>query len=251
MKTKVTLNERQLKNMIFESVLRVLNEYDEPFPYDYKDAREREAYFQRAVRHDFPTAGRFKTSRSWEDMYYDLTDKKQAADKAKMKADKQKARDEKKQLDQQRKAENAKNRERKNRLWAKAVKAAFTGDDAEDSNYDGLMDLPIVLKDGSTSVFHADSYMEVSDDFFNKAEGYGRNNAYDGFSFSLGGTIGDTDDSAEIMLAVETYVSPMNSDIVYIETSSPEIDRLRTRKEIANAGKREAIKYYRNISKKI
>ena len=67
--------------MIAESVRNVLREYDEPFPYDYKDAREREAYFQKAVQHDFPSEGRFKTARTWEDMYYTLLDKKQTAEK--------------------------------------------------------------------------------------------------------------------------------------------------------------------------
>lgn len=84
----VQLSESKLKKMISESVKNILREFDEPFPYDYKDARERDAYFQRAVKADFPQNATYKTGKSWEDTYNALRNKQAEDEKVKQKAEK-------------------------------------------------------------------------------------------------------------------------------------------------------------------
>ena len=271
MKHTIRLNEGQLRKMIAESVKKVLREYDEPFPYDYKDAREREDYYQRAVQHDFPDEGRFKTGRSWEDMYYDLADKKNQADREKQKLDKQKARDEKKRAMTQKKAGTAERKNKINYMWAKAVKEALTGTDNPEDNYDGIMDLPVVFKDGSEALFHAHSFMKIGDYIDNETanalhnpknlspntnsyNGYSEAPAreYDKFSFRLGGTIDgvdETDSQPEMYLTVFTYVSPMDVEVVPVVKNIDNVSRLATKKAVTQVTKKEAIKRYRQLMK--
>lgn len=250
MKHTIKLNEGQLRKMIAESVKKVLREYDEPFPYDYKDAREREDYYQRAVQHDFPDEGRFKTGRSWEDMYYDLTDKKNQADKERQKQDKQKARDERKQAMAQKKADALERKKRTNRTWAKAVREALTGSDSMNDDYDGIMDLPLILKDGSQVMFHAHSFMEPED--YKETSYYGWGEAYDGFSFRLAGEIDgqeEREEMPEISMSVTTYVSPMDVEIALMVKNVGNVDRLATKKAITQVAKKEVVKRYRQLMK--
>lgn len=252
MSQKIKLTEKQLYGIIKESVKSVLKEYDEPFPYDYKDARERDAYYQRAVQHDFPADSRFKTGRSWEDMYNDLSDKKAAKEKEDLKLQKQKARDEKKQQAIQKKSQTAEKKEKMYRTWAKAVHEALTGSDDENDNYDGLMDFPLILKDGSQVMFHAHSFMRVSDEFANTKSGYFNgygSREFDNFSFGLAGTVDGVEENVELYLTVGVYVSPMTTEILNIKCSLDGIHNLRTKIAITNLAKKEAIKRYKFLTK--
>lgn len=247
MKHTIRLNEGQLRKMIAESVKKVLREYNEPFPYDYKDAREREDYYQRAVQHDFPDEGHFKTGRSWEDMYYDLTDKKNQADRERQKLDKQKARDERKQAMVQKKAATAERKNKINRTWAKAVREALTGSDDLSTDYDGLMDLPLILKDGSQVMFHAHSFMEPEDYIDN-----GMGNVYDGFSLRVAGEIDgqeETEEMPEISMSVTTYVSPMDVEVAPVIKNVDNVIPRATKVAITKAAKKEAVKRYRQLMK--
>lgn len=258
-----------MKRLISESVRKIIKEFDEPFPYDYKDAREREDYFQRATQHDFP-ATRFKIGRTWEDTYYILRDKKAADDKERQKADKIKVRDEKKKLEAQKKIDNEKLRLRKNTIWAKAVEEVFTGSNSENDDYDGLMDFPLILKDGNQLMFHADSFMEPYEYADSKEqEGFGRVNSmspqdngdgysepmsreYDAFSFHLGGTIdgtGKTEETAEVYFNVSTYVSPMDLRISVMVNNVDNINRMATKNAITMMAKKEAVKRYKQLMK--
>ena len=250
MKHIIRLNEGQLRKMIAESVKKVLREYDEPFPYDYKDAREREDYYQRAVQHDFPDEGRFKTGRSWEDMYYDLTDKKNQADRERQKLDKQKARDERKQAMARKKVATAERKDKINRTWAKAVREALAGSDSMNDDYDGLMNFPLILEDGSQVMFHAHSFMEPED--YNETPYYGSGEAYDGFSFRVAGEIDgqeETEEMPEISMSVTTYVSPMDIEIALMVKNVGNVDRLATKKAVTQVAKKEAAKRYRQLMK--
>lgn len=250
---RIKLTEVELKRIIAESVRRVIKEYDEPFPYDYKDAREREDYFQRATQHDFPDT-RFKIGRTWEDTYYGLRDKKAADDKERQKADKLKARDEKKKAEAQKKIDNERLRLRKNIIWAKAVEEAFTGSNSENDDYDGLMDFPLILKDGNQIMFHADSFMESNN--FNGSEN-GSNSRisgeYDSFSFGLGGSLDGTEQESEnmpeIYFNVSTYVSPMDIKVSLYVKNVDNLDRLATKNAITMIAKKEAAKRYKQLIK--
>lgn len=247
---KIRLTETQLRSMIAESVRNVLREYDEPFPYDYKDAREREAYFQRAAQNDFPMDGRYKLGRTWEDTYYSLLDKKQAADKERQKTDKLNARDERKKAELDRKTNAEKVRNQRNMRWARVVKDVFTGSDDENDDYDGISSFPLVMKDGSTVMFDAHSFMEVDDEFANQDtgnfHGYG-SQEYDGFSFGLAGTVDGLGEDIKLYMTVGTYVSPMTLEVTNLQCSLEGINRLKTKIAITNLAKKEAIKRYRKI----
>ena len=250
MQRTIRLNERQLYKMITESVKKVIKEYDEPFPYNYKDAREREDYFQRAVQHDFPDEGRFKTGRSWEDMYYDLTDKKNQADKERRKLDKQKARDERKQAMAQKKADSLERKKRTNRTWAKAVREALTGSDSMNDDYDGIMDLPLILKNGRQVMFHAHSFMEPEE--YKETSYYGWGEIYDGFSFRLAGEVDgqeETEEMPEISMNVTTCVSPLDVKVSLMVKNVDNINRMETAKAVTQAAKKEAVKRYRQLMK--
>lgn len=253
---KIRLTESQLRNLIAESVKKVIKEYDEPFPYDYKDAREREAYYQRAVKHDFPRDAQFKTGRSWEDMYNSLVNKKAAADKDRQKAEKLKARDEKKKAAAQKKSDDERLRKQKNHKWVIAVREALTGSDNANDNYDGLMDFPLFLKDGSKLMFHAHSFMKPMepddyDDSIWPAAAYSPR-IYDEFTFQVAGTINgqeETGETPEILMGVTTYASPMDVKVIPAIRGVDNIDRSATRDIITKLAKKEAVKRYRQIMK--
>ena len=247
---KIRLTETQLRSIITESVRNVLREYDEPFPYDYKDAREREAYFQRAAQHDFPLDGRYKLGRTWEDTYYSLLDKKQAADKEAKKAERLRASTERKKANLDRKMNAAKNRDLRNMKWDKVVKDVFVGSDDDNDDYDGISVFPLVMKDGTTVMFDAHSFLKVDDEFANEEPsqftGYG-SQSFDSFTFGLGGTIDGTDESVELYMTVGVYVSPMTVEVTNLKCSLDGVHRLRTKVEISKLAKKEAIKRYRKI----
>lgn len=266
---KIRLTETQLKKLISESVRKVIKEFDEPFPYDYKDAREREDYFQRATQHDFPDT-RFKMGRTWEDTYYSLRDKKAADDKERQKADKLKARDEKKKAAAQKKSDIERIRMQRNRVWAKAVQEALVGSDDANEDYDGLMDFPLILKDGSQVIFHADSFMEPYEYADSKkqeesghvnsiptqdnGDGYSEpmSREYDTFSFHLGGTIDGmdkTEETPEVYFNVSTYVSPMDLRISVMVNNVDNVNRMATKNAITMMAKKEAIKRYKQLMK--
>ena len=249
---KIRLTETQLRNLIAESVKKVIKEYDEPFPYDYKDAREREAYYQRAVKHDFPRDAQFKTGRSWEDMYNSLVNKKAAADKDRQKAEKLKARDEKKRAAAEKKMNAIKSRDNKNVKWAAAVKDVFVGSDNEKDNYDGISSFPLVLKDRSTVMFNAHSFMKVDDAFANEEPsqfaGYG-SQPFDSFTFGLGGTVDGIDENVELYMTVGTYVSPMTVEVTNLKCNLDNVYRLRTKIAISELAKKEAVKRYKKLMK--
>ena len=244
---KIRLTETQLRSMIAESVRNVLREYDEPFPYDYKDAREREAYFQRAAQHDFPMDGKYKIGRTWEDTYYSLLDKKQAADKEAEKAERLRASTERKKANLDRKMNAERVRNQRNMRWATAVKDVFTGSNDENDEYDGISVLPLVMKDGSTVMFDAHSFLKVDDEFVNQYTGFGQEYEYDGFSFGLGGTIDGLEENVELYMTVGIYVSPMNLEITNLKCSLDGVNRLKTKIELTKLAKKEAIKRYRKI----
>ena len=129
MKTTVTISESQLKGLIAESVKRVLKEYDEPFPYSYSDAREREAWFQRACKADFPGQGDYKIERTWESTYYTLKAEQMEKEERRKKAEKEAAKLKRQQDAENKKKAVAEKRSKMSDAWVDAAMYSFAGDD--------------------------------------------------------------------------------------------------------------------------
>ena len=251
---KIRLHESQLNKIIMESIKKAhVNEYDEPFPYNYKDARERDEYFRRAVQHDFPMNASSRTGKNWEDTYYGLLDKKATDDKNRQKAERIKASDEKKKAAAQKKSDNERIRRQKNYKWAISVREALTGSDDANDDYDGLMDFPLFLQDGSKLMFHAHSFMEPGNyDNSIGQGGAGMSREYDGFTFRVAGTVDGQEETAEmpeISMHVTTYTSPMDVKVIPVVKGVDNIDRSATRDIVTKLAKKEAIKRYRQIMK--
>ena len=245
----------------------LLREFDEPFPYDYSDAREREDYFRRALAADFPRFPQYKINGSWESAYYTAKDEYMSKQEELLKKQKLADREARKAsaLDKKRLAQDR--RENVARMWANAVRYAFLGDEvfANESTYendsnefyenwnDGLVDFPVVLKDGSQVMFHAHSWLKVNDDYFSKAsewQGMGKEE-YDMFSIGLGGTLGESEDEnapeADIYMTIRIYSNPMDMRITHIDISNENISRWGTSKLLNQIAKKKAVSAYKKI----
>ena len=243
------LNERQIRAIIRESARRVLREYDEPFPYGYKDAREREAYFERACKHDFGAEGQYKTERSWESTYYALLDKKKTAEYERAKADKEAQRAQRKQDALKKKQDMLAKRNSQRMMWYKAVDMALFGDDDYESEnyadgYDGVSSFPLYFADGTYAMFQADGINQLDSEFADQF-----NEAWSCSSLS-GYVDGMGEEPVEFNIAVNSGDRPGGDLDVVVQCSverMKRLNRVQTQESIAKLLKREAIRCYKQL----
>ena len=173
-KNKIIITENKLKQIVAESVKKVISELDlKTFPKG--DYRERNEWWKTQTNNDFPN---FKgDSKDWQSTYNSL--------------------------DSEKKAKEAEVSKMVKKEWCslKNIDEVLTGDDVA---YDGIMELPLYTNDFELVIFHIDSFTKP----------LGKNNNFIGITVGYGGFIKETGEQCEITLKVKVSKTNIKVKII-------------------------------------
>jgi hypothetical protein len=249
-----------------------LREFDEPEP-DYRaNAKERQAYYKRACLADFPETKDllspiFHVS-DWEAKYFELKDKQRQEQEELYnklaKEQKVKEREDKKLLKAK---ERRQKQDQRAKNWFKAVHYTLVGDIAledhhgiddfeywEDfdrrSNFDGIEEIPLVLKSGGKrDMFEIHSINKPNDDVEDSDLMYGEGDSTYWRFYQSWGVYCKSNPEIDANITLDIYVTSNPKDLKVIKIYS-DVDDINTRYSpivLTRFLKEECIKNYNKL----